>query len=78
MTWTRRDFLKTSTGALAWLSLGGCSRETVVDVTVLRNGIVLPVDVPFSQHSALAIRGNRVLAVGDDDTVRQAAGRGGL
>jgi predicted amidohydrolase YtcJ len=46
------------------------------DATVFRNGIVLPVDGPFSQHSALAIRGNRILAVGDDDTVLDAAGRG--
>ncbi|MGD8699718.1 MAG: amidohydrolase [Gemmatimonadales bacterium] len=76
MSWTRRDFLWTSSGALVGFSLGACGREAGADVTVLRNGIVLPVDVPFSQHSALAIQGGVVLALGSDDEVLLAAGPG--
>ena len=76
--WTRRDFLKTSLGVAAGISLGGCGRgqEAGPGVTVFRNGIVLPVDEAFSQHAALAIRGNRVLAVGSNDEVMAAAGSG--
>ena len=43
---------------------------------VFRNGVVLPVDSAFSQHSALAIRGNEIIAVGDEDAVMAAAGEG--
>ena len=46
------------------------------DTVIFHNGVVLPVDAGFSQHAALAIRGNRVLAVGDIGTVRRAAGAG--
>jgi predicted amidohydrolase YtcJ len=44
-------------------------------VTVFENGVVLPVDSTFSEHEALAVAGNRVLAVGSRDSVREAAGR---
>lgn len=79
MRWSRSDFLRTSSGALIGLSLGACGRDegadgAGADVIVLRNGIVLPVDAPFSQHSALAIQGGRVLAVGSDDEVMGAVG----
>jgi len=79
MIWTRRSFVRTSSGALVALWLPGCgAREEVAarDTVVFHNGVVLPVDAAFSQHAALAIRGNRVLAVGDVETVRAAAGRG--
>jgi len=79
MIWTRRSFVRTSSGALVALWLPGCgAREEAAasDTVVLHNGIVLPVDAAFSQHAALAIRGNRVLAVGDVETVRAAAGPG--
>lgn len=78
MTWTRGEFLKTSSGALIGLSLAGCGGGEggagSSDITVFRNGIVLPVDTAFSQHSALAIQGNRILAVGSDAEVAAAAG----
>jgi predicted amidohydrolase YtcJ len=38
------------------------------------NGIVLPVDPGFSEHTALAIRGGRVLAFGNDQDVLALAG----
>jgi predicted amidohydrolase YtcJ len=61
--------------------VGGCQQQssTSADPTgslVFRNGIVLPVDAGFSQHSALAIRGNKILAVGSEEAVIAAAGAG--
>ena len=54
-----------------------CAEQPEDDGTVVfRGGVVLPVDAGFSEHSALAIRGNRVLAVGSDEDVIAAAGRG--
>jgi predicted amidohydrolase YtcJ len=43
--------------------------------TVFLNGTVLPVDALFSEHSALAIRDGRILAVGRDQDVLKRAGR---
>jgi len=76
MNYTRSEFLRVSSGALIGLALGACQRDEGGNVTVLRNGIVLPVDLPFSQHTALAIQGGRVLAVGSDAEVWRTAGRG--
>jgi predicted amidohydrolase YtcJ len=76
----RRRFIQAGTGAMAGLSLWGCQGESqpgpavASDTFVFRNGIVLPVDAGFSQHQALAIRGNQVLAVGSNDAVMAAAG----
>ena len=83
MSISRRRFIQSSGAAVAGLSLWGCSKEPVSAVpsdpaattTVFRNGIVLPVDSGFSQHAALAIRGGKVFAVGDDESVVAAAGR---
>jgi adenine deaminase len=41
---------------------------------VILGATVLPVDPAFSAHEAIAIRGNRILAVGTEDEVRAAAG----
>ena len=79
MIWTRRSFVRTSSGALVALALPGCwGRDDVATggTVIFHNGVVLPVDAAFSQHTALVIRGNRVLAVGDLETVRRAAGAG--
>jgi predicted amidohydrolase YtcJ len=76
MTWTRAEFLQATSGALLGLSIGGCSRDDGSEVTVFTNGVVLPVDPPFSQHAAFAIRDGRVLAVGSEEDVMRAAGRG--
>jgi predicted amidohydrolase YtcJ len=41
---------------------------------ILRNGKVLSVDAKFSVHTAIAVRGERVLAVGSDDEVLKTKG----
>jgi len=76
MKWNRRSFIKTSAGAVAGMWLTGCRGEYGAETIVFRNGVVLPVDAAFSEHTALAIRGNRVLAVGSNEAVASAAGSG--
>ncbi len=75
----RRQFVY-GAGAVLGSTLVGCSRQEspVADsaATVFVNGTILPVDAAFSQHEALAISGNRILAVGNRDDVIAAAGRG--
>jgi predicted amidohydrolase YtcJ len=44
--------------------------------TVFTGGKVLTVDADFSQADAIAIRGNRILAVGSNTEVSAAAGSG--
>lgn len=75
----RRDFLK-SGAALAGLSAllpsdgnaqPAVSKQTT---TVFTNGNVLTVDDDFSEAEAIALRGNRILAVGTDGEVRAVAG----
>jgi predicted amidohydrolase YtcJ len=48
--------------------------EHGVETVVFRDGVVLPVDHGFSEHTALAIRGNRILRVGSTEEVMSAAG----
>jgi predicted amidohydrolase YtcJ len=82
MSINRRKFIERSAGALAGVTLWGCQGESgspgggtqAGPATVFRNGVVLPVDATFSQHGALAIRGNEILAVGSNDAVMAAAG----
>ena len=75
----RRQFVY-GTGALLGSTLLGCGKqqEQAADpgVTVFVNGTVLPVDAAFSVQEALAISGNRILAVGNRGDVLAAAGRG--
>jgi len=78
---SRRGFLKGSaaTASLAAL-LPSCSGEKEQGkkeaATVFTGGTVLIVDEKFSEAQAVAIRGNRILAVGSDEEVRKAAGEG--
>ena len=80
---SRRDFIRIGAGTagLAVL-LPGCSetqdQATIQDeaATVFTGGTVLTVDADFSEAQAIAIRGNRILAVGTDAAVRKAAGDG--
>jgi len=73
----RRTFLKGSliaagtTALLPGLSLAQYSEPA----TVFTGGTILTVDKKFSQAEALAIRGNKILAVGRDAMVRAAAGK---
>ena len=75
----RRQFVY-GTGAVLGSTMFGCGRPdgptAGADTTVFVNGTVLPVDAAFSGHEALAISGNRILAVGARDEVLAAAGRG--
>ncbi len=77
--WTRRDF-GYGAGALLVSALAGCGDRqtpaTGAPVTLFENGTILPVDPSFSVHEALAISGNKVLAVGSRSDVLTAAGRG--
>jgi len=71
----RREFLKiaaTVAGAMAF-SPGIAAAQNAV-TTVFKGGTVLPVDAAFSQVQAMAIRGNKVLAVGSEADVMKAAG----
>ena len=77
---SRRRFLY-GAGAVMGSALLGCSRspEQAADatITLFENGIVLPVDAGFSVCNALAISGNRIVAVGDRADVVAAIGRPG-
>ena len=77
----RRDFIKTGVAAASLAALlPGCSaaqkQVSAKDraTTVFTGGTVLTVDAGFSEAQAIAIRGNRILAVGSDTEVRKAAG----
>ena len=88
MAINRRQIIHAGTGLFAGLGLAACGndsqREQASNISedagagtiVFRNGIVLPVDQGFSEHAALAIRGNRVLAIGSEADVVAAAGAG--
>ncbi|MCU0814894.1 MAG: amidohydrolase family protein [Burkholderiaceae bacterium] len=52
------------------------ARAQGVATTVFTGGAILTVDRAFSQAEAMAIRGNRIVAVGTDAQVRAAAGAG--
>lgn len=75
----RRQFVY-GAGALLGSTLIGCGKQNgetaATATTVFVNGTVLPVDAGFSAHEALAISGNKILAVGSRDDVLAAAGRG--
>jgi predicted amidohydrolase YtcJ len=74
----RRTFLKGSLvaagTAVLVTGLPGFARANKEVTTVFTGGTVLTVDSNFSQAEAIAIRGNKILAVGTDAQVRAAAG----
>lgn len=76
----RRDFnLGVSAIVGASLSLGLATRSAHAQESgtrVFRGGTILTVDKKFSIAQAIAIRGNKIIAVGRDADVRKAAGRG--
>jgi predicted amidohydrolase YtcJ len=75
----RRQFVY-GAGAVLGSTLVGCGKQgqqaSDSDTTVFVNGTVLPVDAAFSEYEALAISGNKILAIGSRDDVLAAAGRG--
>ncbi len=75
----RRDFMKSSvaTASLAALSsAGNGAKAQGLATTVFTNGTILTVDDAFSEAEAMAVRGNRILAVGTDAEVGVVAGEG--
>jgi predicted amidohydrolase YtcJ len=80
----RRDFVKGGTaamgaaGALVFGVLGqsGPAVAQGARTRVFTGGTILTVDATFSEADSLAIRGNRILAVGREADVRAAAGDG--
>ena len=78
---SRREFIRSSAGAVAALPIVGlpfvgCRHPSGGDATVFRGGTILPVDDAFSEHSALLVRGNRIVLAGSDEAVLAAAGSG--
>lgn len=73
----RRDFLKTGVAAAGLAALpgaGGRAQAQDQTVTVFTNGKVLTVDDAFAEVEAIALRGNRILAVGTNAEMRAVAG----
>ena len=84
---SRRNFIRTgaffvgATAALGSHRFGRTqAQETTAvdrdDTLLFVNGNILTVDADFSTTEAMAVRGNRIIAVGDRDTVAYAAGEG--
>ena len=79
---SRRDFVKVIGAASLTTMLPGCSSQQYQasaqeqTTTLFTGGTVLTVDADFSEAQAIAVRGNRILAVGSDAEVRAAAGDG--
>lgn len=82
---SRRNFIRTgaffvgATAALGTHRLGRAqAQETTAadrdDTLLFVNGNILTVDADFSTAEAIAIRGDRIVAVGSRDTVTQSAG----
>ena len=72
----RREFVKLGVASSLALAMPYCARAQTVRTAVFRGGTVLPVDNAFSEHTALAIRGNRVIGVGSDDEMTALGGSG--
>jgi hypothetical protein len=71
----RRDFLNASALLAGTLALApGVALAQTAPVTVFRGGTILTVDAAFSEAEALAIQGQRILAVGSEAEVLAAAG----
>ena len=71
----RRDFLKGGVLAAGLSAIpAGKAAAQSTGTTIFVNGTILTVDAEFSEADAIAIRGERILAVGTEDDVRAAAG----
>lgn len=72
----RREFIKLGAAGSLALAMPFYVRAQTAPTIVFRGGTVLPVDTAFSQHTALAIRGNKILGVGSDEDMTSLAGNG--
>ncbi|RMA80967.1 amidohydrolase [Umboniibacter marinipuniceus] len=78
---SRRDFLK---GSAVFAGLFGllpsCAKDekaraqAAIDTTIFTGGTIMTVDAEFSEVEAIAIRGNRIIAVGELRAVVNSAG----
>ena len=74
----RRDFVwggAAFAGAAGLMPVAVQGQET--KVRVFAGGTILTVDQSFSEAQAIAIQGNKIIAVGREVDVRKAAGQGG-
>lgn len=79
VTLSRRELLRSGVAAASLAALipqKGQAQANAPEqtTTIFTNGNVLTVDDVFSEAEAMAVRGNRILAVGADHEVRAAAG----
>ena len=79
---SRRDFVRGG-AALAGAALASAAGLTPVEAQaqdtetrVFTGGTILTVDKDFSEAQAIAVHGNKILAVGNEADVRKAAGNG--
>ena len=80
---TRRRFCQLAGWTVASSLLWGCkgnrsgsSDKQAGKTLVFHNGIVLPVDDTFSEHQAFALKDNRILAVGSNESILSGTGVG--
>jgi len=72
---TRRDILKGGVATLGAVTLASCGNAIQASAaTVFTGGTILTVDANFSEAEAIAIRENKIIAIGSDTDVRAAAG----
>ncbi len=82
MRMNRRQFIMAGAGAVTGLSLSEYAQSSSKssslngETIIFHNGTVLPVDAEFSEHTALAIRGNKILSIGSKEHVMSTAGKG--
>lgn len=71
----RRDMLKAGAAAASLATLvPATARAQEESTTVFTGGTILTVDAAFAEAEAIAIRGNRILALGSEAEVRAVAG----
>ncbi|GAB4515112.1 MAG: amidohydrolase [Roseibium sp.] len=77
---SRRDFGRGALAGAAFLCTpglaGGSARAQESQTLIFSGGTILTVDNAFSEAEAVAVRGNKILAVGGAEDVRRAAGSG--
>lgn len=72
----RREFIKLGMAGSFALAMPTYLRAQSERIVVFRGGTVLPVDSAFSEHAAIAIRGNKIIGVGSDEGMTSLAGDG--
>lgn len=77
VTLARRSFLAGTAMAGGWLAAPAGARAGP-QTRVFHGGTILTVDRDFTEAEAIAIRGNRIIAVGPETEVLRAAGAGAM